>query len=173
MNRRLEILLILALCAGAWCAAAQGQVLDLAPAFRIRNVGGSCGNCSVAMHLNWLQEFEKGRRWWATYRGGEYFERQCARLRRAGVKFIYTTDGDTNLIDYAIKSGRGAIIYDEPFHIRNLQGGNNSTVYVLDNNLISRLQPKERRRWERRWQQVSGIAIVVLSGSPPPPVPET
>jgi hypothetical protein len=124
------------------------------------------------MHLRWLQLFDKGDKWWNTYRGGETFRRHVSRLRQAGVKFIYTDDGDTRLIDYAIKSRRGAIVYDVPSHIRNMQGGNESTVYILDNNRISEMQPRERRRWERRWQQVSGIAIVVVSSSPPPPVPE-
>ena len=156
------------------CASSlQAQVLDLAPEWRIRNRGGSCGHCSTAMHLRWLQQFDKADRWWSTYRGGEHFQRHLARLRRAGVKFIYTDSGDTRIIDYAIRSRRGAIIYDVPFHIRNLQGERNGSVLVLDNNLISRLQPIERRRWERRWQQVSGIAIVIISGSPPPPVPES
>lgn len=163
----LAILLALTLA-----VTAQGQVADLAPEWRIRNRNGSCGHCSTAMHLRWLQLFDQGDQWWSNYRGGEYFQRHLGRLRRAGVKFIYTEDGDPAIIDYAIRTRRGAIVYDMPRHIRNMQGGQAGNVYVLDNNAISRLQPIERRRWERRWKQVSGIAIVVLSGSPPPPVPE-
>lgn len=162
-------ILALTLCA----TSLQAQVADLAPEWRIRNRGGSCGHCSTAMHLRWLQLFDEGDRWWNTYRGGEHFERHLGRLRRAGVKFIYTDSGDVRLIDYAIRSRRGAIVYDAPLHIRNFQGQRGNSVLILDNNLISRMQPIERNRWIRQWQRISGIAIVILSGSPPPPVPET
>ena len=158
--------------AGALCAAANGQVADLAPVWRVRNPDGSCGHCSTAMHLRWLQQFDKADQWWGKYRRGEYWQRHLGRLRNEGIKYIATSDGDERILDYAIRSRRGAVVYWPSFHIVNFQGQAGTDIVILDNNRIQRMERHERNDWVRRWRRVSGCAFVILSGSPPPPVPE-
>ena len=150
------------------------QVADLAPQWRVQNVTkpGSCGHCSTAMQLNWLQEFGKAKQWMGRYRYGERWHRHLERLRNEGIKYVATSDGDARILDYAIRSRRGAVVYWPQWHIVNFQGQVGSDIIILDNNRIRRMERHERNQWVQRWRRVSGCAFVILSGSPPPPVPE-
>lgn len=154
---------------------AHAQVADLAPKYRQRNRGGSCGHCSTAMHLRWLQLESLGDAWWNTYRGGENWPDHLAKLRRHGIKFIATSDGDTRLLEYAIRSGRGAVVYHPPRHITNFVGRvtRNGQQYacILDNNTPHRIDFHPYDQWVRSWRRCSGCAFVILNGTPPPEVP--
>ena len=164
------LLAILTLTLAASSLQAQ-QVADLAPQYRIRNVGGSCGHATTGMALRWLQLESLGDRWWGTYRGGENFGRHCNRLRRHGIKFIYTTDGDVELLNYAAKSRRGAILYFPPGHIVFFAGYKDGMAVILDNNRIRQHEFHEWNRLVQRWIANGGEAIVITDGSPPPQYP--
>lgn len=165
----LAAVLAVTLCASSLQAQ---QVADLPIEWRVRNPDGSCGHCSTVMHLRWLQQFDKANSWWATYRGGEEFGNHLSRLRRQGLRYIATSDGDERILDYAIRSRRGAVVYWPYRHIVNFQGQVGTSIVILDNNTIRRMDKYERNNWIQRWRRVSGCAFVILSGSPPPPVPE-
>jgi hypothetical protein len=148
------------------------QIADLAPEYRIRNRGGSCGHCSTAMHLKWLGLLNEGSDWWATYRGGEYFSRHLSRLRAKGIKFVATSDGDPRILEYSTWSRRGAVVYWPSGHIVCYMGQTDGKARILDNNKIQRYDYYPHDDWVRRWQRTSGCAFVIISGEAPPPVPE-
>jgi hypothetical protein len=155
--------------------AGEQQICDLAPEYRQRNRGGSCGHCSTKMHLNWLGMIDKGSEWWATYRGGENFDRHLSRLRKAGLRYVATSDGDEKLIEYSVWSRRGAVIYFPPWHVTNFVGvverNGQKIAVILDNNHIQRFDYIPYDQWLQRWRRNGGMAFVLIDGEVPPPVP--
>lgn len=152
------------------------QLCDLAPEWRQFNVGGSCGHASTTSALRWVQLFPDADKWWATYRGGENFQRHLSRLKSAGFKYVETHDGDTRILDYAAASRRMAVVYWPTGHITCFVGYIDSNgkrcCSILDNNHVKHLDFHEYRQWVQSWCDRGGCAFVVLDGTPPPPVPE-
>src|SRR6056297_3599654 len=51
---------------------------------------GSCVHASLVNHLRWLNQYELGERWRATYSDGEWDSRLRDRLDAAGIDYSYT-----------------------------------------------------------------------------------
>lgn len=167
-------------------SAAHGQqICDLAPEWRQQNWtgyqhNGSCGHASTISALRWLQEFEKADSWKSKYSSGENFPRHLQRLQANGISFIETHDGDRSIFQTAATLRRMVIVYwkedtnrGPKGHILDVVGFDDAgNVLILNNNHTRRLDEYEQRKWYDSWAKWSGCAIVILSGSPPPPVPE-
>ena len=75
---------------------------------------GSCVHASLVNHLRWLNRFELGERWRATYADGEWDSRLRDRLDAAGIDYSYTLKADPRFLDWASATRRGAILWWKP-----------------------------------------------------------
>ncbi len=69
---------------------------------------GSCVHASLVNHLRWLNEYELGERWRATYSDGEWDSRLRNRLDAADIDYSYTVKADPRFLDWATATRRGA-----------------------------------------------------------------
>ena len=77
---------------------------------------GSCVHASLVNHLRWLNQYELGERWRATYSNGEWDARLRDRLDAAGIDYSYTLKADPRFLDWASHTRRGAILWWKPAH---------------------------------------------------------
>jgi hypothetical protein len=176
MKPAMTLVFWLLLCAWLFAQHPAQQIADLAPEWRRANWRGSCGHASTTSALRWLQLFGHADQWWATYRGGENLGRHRSRLQAQGLRYIGTDDGDLSVLEYAIQTRRGAIVYWPPDHIVNFVGRVSSDgkqyAVILDNENVSELRSYEWNDWLSSWRDNGGLALVIIDGFAPPPVPE-
>lgn len=152
------------------------QICDLAPEWRQHNYGPSCGHASIISPLRWAQLFSGADEWRRTYSGPENAKRSFERVKGAGYKCMATFDGDLWLIEYAIANRRMVAVYDAPMHVRTFVGrtmhNGKLCAVILDNNHTKEFMYIPWGSWVSRWHGLGGCAILVLSGTVPPPVPQ-
>ena len=128
---------------------------------------GSCVHASLVNHLRWLNEYELGERWRATYSDGEWDSRLRNRLDAAGIDYSYTLKADPRFLDWASITRRGAILWWKPSHCCTFVGWveRNGQQYaaILDNNYPGRFELTPREQFIRLWAGYGGFALTVLN----------
>lgn len=149
--------------------------MDLPPAYRQRNEAGSCVHATTVMLLRWVGLHDKADEWWSNYHNGEHAARHTDRLEVEGLTFAVTTDGDDDLLEYALATRRGMGVGDTPNHCRALVGrvehGGRTCAVILDNNHIGKYIYEPWEEWHAGWKNQGGWGFVVLKGQVPPVTP--
>jgi hypothetical protein len=149
--------------------------VDPPPQYRFRNPDGSCVHVAFATVLANQGQDEMARWWVQRYHGGEGSNGLRSKAQAAGIKYSDTTLGDVAWLDWAMRTGRGAIVNDRPGHVRTLVGldpaGPDAKAYVLDNhgnplNVIS----YDRDKWITMWHRRGGWAATAVYNPDPPTV---
>jgi hypothetical protein len=154
------------------CNRVPQPCIDLPLEHRPRNPDGSCVHISFATVLYNQNQHNLADWWLETYHGGEHAQGLRNKAVKAGIPYSDTTSGSIEWIDWACRTGRGAIVNDKPRHVRTLMGldpaGSNAKAYVLDNNgPKQRLYEYDREEWIRMWQRQGGwAATAVYSPNP-------
>ncbi|WP_419187809.1 hypothetical protein [Stieleria bergensis] len=127
---------------------------------------GSCVHASLVNHLRWLNEYELGERWRATYSDGEWDTRLRSRLDAAGIDYSYTIKADPRFLDWATATRRGAILWWKPAHCCTFVGWvereGRQYAAILDNNYPGRFELTPREQFVRLWAGYGGFALTVL-----------
>nr|WP_286178027.1 hypothetical protein [Rhodopirellula sp. JC639] len=127
---------------------------------------GSCVHASLVNHLRWLNEFELGERWRATYSDGEWDSRLRNRLDAADIDYSYTVKADPRFLDWATATRRGAILWWKPAHCCTFVGWVNRDgrqyAAILDNNYPGRFELTPREQFVRLWAGYGGFALTVM-----------
>jgi len=128
---------------------------------------GSCVHASLVNHLRWLNKFELGERWRATYADGEWDSRLRDRLDAAGIDYSYTLKADPRFLDWASATRRGAILWWKPAHCCTFVGwierDGKQYAAILDNNYPGRFELTPREQFIRLWAGYGGFALTVLN----------
>jgi len=128
---------------------------------------GSCVHASLVNHLRWLNRFELGERWRATYADGEWDSRLRDRLDAAGIDYSYTLKADPRFLDWASATRRGAILWWKPAHCCTFVGwierDGKQYAAILDNNYPGRFELTPREQFIRLWAGYGGFALTVLN----------
>jgi hypothetical protein len=154
-------------------------MLNLPRALREWNWGGgSCVHASNVMDLRWVNLLKLAAWWRKTYSGGESFNGLTAKLRKAGVPYYATADGQVDVLDRATAERRGAVIFYYPNHSilfcgfgPSANGKSGQFAHVLDNNRIDAFIEIPRETFVRNWRGYGGVAVVPTAGFPAPPLP--
>ena len=133
--------------------------------------GGSCVHVSTEYLLLWQRKYELADWWHDSYKGGEYSDRLIRRMESAGLSYAYTTHGDLDFIEWAIRTRRGAGIFYKPNHAINIVGLDSESAYLLDNNNIHKIEKVPRNIFIYNWKNRYGGFAWTLVYTPPPPVP--
>lgn len=136
---------------------------------------GSCVHASLVNHFRWLNQWDTGERWRATYSDGEYASRVMNRLDSAGIDYAYTLKADPRFLDWASETRRGAILWWKPSHCCTFVGwvkreDGKEYAAVLDNNYPGGFEYTERTQFVRLWAGYGGFALSVL-GEPASSIP--
>jgi hypothetical protein len=135
---------------------------------------GSCVHASLTNHLRWLNQFEVGERWRATYSDGEYETRLRNRLDAAGIDYAFTNKADPRFLDWCSETRRGAILWWKPSHCCTFMGFVNRPdgqyAAILDNNYPGKFEYTPREQFVRLWAGYGGFALAVL-GEPASSIP--
>lgn len=126
---------------------------------------GSCVHASLTSHFRWLNMYEMGERWRATYSDGEYDSRLRQRLDAAGVDYVFTLKADPRFLDWASETRRGAILWWKPSHCCTFVGfveeNGQQFAAILDNNRIGQFELTPREQFVRLWAGYGGFALSV------------
>ncbi len=115
---------------------------------------GSCVHASTVNHMRWLNLYELGEKWRATYSDGEYDDRLRKRLDAADVDYSFTLRADPRFLDWATESRRGAILWWKPSHCCTFMG---STKGVR--NLCCLRKPQSRLFGDNWFSSLATIRI--------------
>lgn len=135
---------------------------------------GSCVHASVVNLLRWLNEYELGEKWRATFSDGEYDSRLEARLESAGIDFVSTRKADPRFLDWCSQNRRACLLWWKPSHCCAFMGWveRDGQVYaaVLDNNYPGRFELTPREQFVRLWSGYGGYACCIM-GVPASSIP--
>ena len=135
---------------------------------------GSCVHASLTNHFRWLNEFDFGERWRATYSDGEWDSRLRDRLDAAGVDYSFTVKADPRFLDWASATRRGAILWWKPSHCCTFMGwvtrDGQQYAAILDNNYPGKFELTPREQFIRLWAGYGGFALTVM-GDPASSIP--
>lgn len=127
---------------------------------------GSCVHASLVNHFRWLNQYELGERWRATYSDGEWDSRLRDRLDAAGIDYSYTLKADPRFLDWASATRRGAILWWKPAHCCTFVGwvvrDGKQYAAILDNNYPGRFELTPRDQFIRLWAGYGGFALTVI-----------
>jgi hypothetical protein len=156
-------------------AARTQPIVNLPLPLRYRNPDGSCVHLSWCHILHW-QGLNEMAVWWHTnYHHGESLGGIRRKADAAGIRYCDTDRGDVAFVDWACRTGRGAIVFDAWRHCRTLVGLDpagtpNASAWIMDNN-----GPREkiirygRDEWIQRWRALGGYAATPLYDPTPAP----
>jgi len=134
---------------------------------------GSCVHASTIYTLRWQGAYKLADWWRKNYEGGETASGIRAKLTKAKVKFYSTENADPEVLEYATRSRRGAIIWYFPNHCVTFVGfakqDGREVAMLLDNNRIKQYIAIEKQSFLKAWAGYGGFALCPL-GDPPPPV---
>ena len=133
--------------------------------------GGSCVHASEVMHLRWSNALAIAQYWRGKYSGGESYNGLTEKLRRNGIKYYSTHNGDVAVLDRCHAERRGAVIFYYPNHSILLVHFDQQRAIVLDNNRIEQFIEIPRETFIRNWRGYGGVAVVSEVGAPAPPLP--
>lgn len=158
----------------AAAAAAERPTVNLPYSLRQTNWvdpatrSGSCWHASLKSVFNWQGQTHL-KNWWP-YQGGEYADRGHKRLDSAGVKYAATTSGNVRLLEWMLRTRRGAVITYWPAHAVTLVHLDDQWAGILDNNRTNQVIWVPRREFIPKWQGYGGWATSPVY-SPAPPIP--
>lgn len=147
------------------------QITDIAPPFRQRNRASSCVHASTVMHLRYLGLYEQANYWWKNFRGGESPRPHKEKMDLLGFRYVMTSDGDPQILEWAIANRRGAGVTWGGPHCVCLVGRVNGNAVILDNNRINEYIQQPWNEFLNEWRNCGGWAFVILDGVVPPPTP--
>ncbi len=143
--------------------------LNLPQKLRQRNYnGGSCVHASTVSALRWQGQHKMADWWRDAYSGGEYSDRHITRMNQAGIKYAYTTSGNSNFLEWAIRNRYIAGITWGGNHMVNLVGFDNTNAYILNNNNTNKIIKQDKQRFFQQWKNEGGWAFALIYNSPPP-----
>jgi hypothetical protein len=169
----LQLLLLLLISGGAFAQSPDGErpTMNLPHELRCPNWGGgSCVHASTVMLLRWQGQSEVADWWRSHYQGGEYAQRLNQRLAAAHIRYAYTTKGDVEFLDWALRTRRGAGVTFWPGHAVNLVHLDAEWAGLLDNNRLQQVIWIPRAEFISRWRGYGGWGWTVVY-TPPPPLP--
>ncbi len=158
-------------CSDGVCPYPTVPPMDLPVQLREENyAGGSCVHASMVSVLRW-QGFEELADWWqGQYRGGEGIGGLVSKADRTGLRFAYTSSGDTDFLEWCSRTRRGAVIFYYSAHSITFCGFNSGDAVVMDNNRVDKLIRIPKADFLRRWRGYGGVALTpVYSPNPPRP----
>jgi hypothetical protein len=157
-------------------------ICELAPEYREKNyAGGSCGHASTESALRWPGSIDPvlmqaAAEWRRKYHGGLNDSNHEKQLKASGLKYVMTTDGDLEFMEWLVVTRRMAWIAYKPKHMINFCGRFESDgkqwAVLLDNNHTKNFEYVEWNIFIKKWKGYGGWAGTVVY-DPPPPVPTT
>lgn len=155
--------------------APEVPAMNLPEDLRQENWGtGSCVHASTISVLRWQGAFRLADWWRKAYEGGETASGIQDKLTRAKVKFYATENGNPQVLEYASKSRRGAILWYFPNHCVTFVGfaekNGKPHALLLDNNRTKNWIWIEKQAFLKAWVGYGGFALCPLGDPPPPPL---
>lgn len=152
-------------------------MVDLPTSWRQKNYGPSCVWATTISLLRAQGLFEEADWIRQNRSGGAYPSLLNSTLDKLHVPYVYTTDGDTRVLEYALKTNRGCLIGYGPYHATMLVGKQNGQAIILDNNHVTRYTKLPWDEFVSRWKRCppeGGWACVIVSNktAPYPEVPK-
>lgn len=150
-----------------------GIAVDVPPRWRIKNWRGprgtgSCSHATTAQLLKWQGQHELAQRWMRSYSDGEHASRHTERMRKFGLRYARTTDGDERLLQWAIANRLGAGVHWPRGHMQTLVGKKGNQAVLLDNNNVSKYRTYPWAQFVQQWKRNGGWAFTVVYKVPPP-----
>jgi hypothetical protein len=143
--------------------SAEHPAMNLPPEARCRNyAGGSCVCASTISLLRWQGRDELAAELRSTCVGGQSAGSLHAHLERLGVRYAFTTSGDIEFLEWAIRTRRGCGITYYPAHYVNLVDLTAEHATLLDNNRVGRYTTIPRDEFLVRWRGYGGWATAVV-----------
>jgi hypothetical protein len=143
--------------------------MNLPVDMRMHNyAGGSCVHASTESCLRWQHQYAWADFWRSHYSGGESAQGLAAKFDKNGLKYAYTTSGDTAFLDWCDRTRRGAVIFYYTNHSINFVGHSGGYAYVLDNNREDHYITIEWNEFVRNWRGFGGFALTPVYVPPPP-----
>ncbi len=145
--------------------------VDIPPAWRESNyAGGSCVHATTESLLRRAGLFQLADWWRQTYSGGDNPDGLEHKLKAANLKFVQTTDGDEQLLQWAVATRRGAGIGWPTAHCTALIDICDGHAVILDNNHTDRYTYIPWDQFVREWKSQGGWGFALVY-NPPPPTP--
>jgi hypothetical protein len=157
----------------AYYQSVAAPAVDIPEQYRVHNYsGGSCAHATTETLLHWVGQHELAVWWRNTYAGAENSHGHEQKLREAGLKYVMTTDGDVQLLTWALATRRGAGIAWPARHCTALVGYEDGQAVIEDNNHPAEYTRVPWDRFVREWQGLGGWAFALVY-NPPAPVPRS
>lgn len=136
--------------------------------------GGSCVHASTVHCFRWQNKIDLAAKWRKTYAGGETSYGLRKKLDANRIPYAYTEQGDAELLEWASRTRRGAVIFYFPSHSINfcsysIRDGQEFAV-LLDNNRIDQYLWVPKAKFLREWRGYGGFALTPVF-SPAPRLP--
>lgn len=148
---------------------------------RVQNYGGgSCAHAGMQNCLNWAGLERIARDWRSKYGGGAGVRDIVPIAQRYGLRMIYTTAGEFELLQFADRYRLPAMIFYYSRHAINFVRIDNHTgkVVVMDNNGSRPEHEIDRKKFFANWNNYGrsyghsgGVAFVLLYPPAPPDPP--
>lgn len=128
---------------------------------------GSCVHASLVTVLRWMNQFELGERWRATYENGEWDSQLRDRLDAAQVDYVYTVKADPRFLDAVSLTRRGCILWWKTSHCCTFAGwvtdaDGRQYAAIIDNNHPQKFEFTPREQFIRLWSGYGGFALTPL-----------
>lgn len=149
------------------------KFLDMPPDWRQRNYGPSCAWATTISMLRAQGLDSAADKLRKHYRGPAGPSDIHPALDRLGIRYAYTIDGDERLLDYALRSNRGAGVHWYRGHATMLVGKRDGKAVILDNNFPHGYTLRPWAQFIREWKANGGWAWVIVDrrGQPLPEYP--
>ena len=140
-----------------------------------RSGSGSCVIASSCSMAAWGGEDELADFLRRSYAGGQTQRSIQEKLTAAEVPFICTESTDLEVLEYATRTRRMAIVWFYPRHCVSFCGFGKSPqgwecAWLLDNNRVAEFIPVPKQQFIRDWNDYGGFGLVALL-APAPPLP--
>lgn len=141
-----------------------------------RGGSGSCVIASSCSAFQWMNRPDLAEQFRRKYAGGQTESSIKAKWRASKIPFVCTeTDaehGDPEILEWATKTRRAAIIWYYPSHCVTFVGfgtwQGRDVAWLLDNNRVGQFIPIEKQTFIRNWRGFGGFAAVPLDQPVPP-----
>jgi hypothetical protein len=129
--------------------------------------------------------YEIADEWRDSFSGGEATAQapHTAKMEKFGLKYVVTTDGDEDMLTWAVATRRGCgvthpeghcvALIGKEVHIPNSKYGDEPKIcaVILDNNHVDHYDYIPWSVFVKKWRQCGGKAFAFTNGKIPPPVP--
>lgn len=145
------------------------QLSEIPEEIRQKNYGGgSCLYAGLITPLEHMGEKELANRI-RKYKGGQHVDGLSRICEAEGIRFVATSDGDENLLEWCSRTRRMATIHYFPVHAVTFCGYENGEAVLIDNNKVRADIRIPKDRFIRDWHGYGGCALIPIYSPAPPP----